>query len=212
MPKRRWGERTRMLVLQLAVGLPAVALIAFNIMHLHSIQRDQVLEAAIQRDSQEMLALTEKHMAARAYELIEAVRKDFPGPDDAVKPALAKLLSSHPYAMYLLLYDERKGMVLVSSPSRQGDPSFKLGTDRFAGMVSSWMAMDGEEVMSEFWRMDKLDGHPYRIFPNVAVTDVGMAYHSVAMFPLSGSDRGRIAIGGIGFDPDYLRTTFFPRS
>ena len=210
MPKRRWGERTRMLVFQLAVGLPAVALIVFNIVHLHSIQRDQVVEAAIQRDSQQMLAITEKHMTARVYELIENVRREFPGPDDAVKPALAKLLASHPYAMYLVLWDEHKGIVVAAAPERQGDPSFKQNTDRFTSMVTGWMGMDGKEVVRALGRLDRITGHPYRVFPNVAVTQSGFGYQTVAIFTLPGISPDRVAVGGIGFDPEYLKNDFFP--
>jgi signal transduction histidine kinase len=208
MPKRRWGERTRMLAFQLAVGLPAIALIVFNIVHLHSIQRDQAIEAAITRDSQQMLAITEKHMATHAYELIEVVRREFPGPDDAVKPALTKLLASHPYAMYLLLYDEHKGIVVVAPPERLGDPSFKQNTDKFANIVVSWMS--GKEVMRQLWDADAANGHPYRFFPSLGPVGTVMPYTTLAVFPLPGVDHSRVALGGIAFDPEYLKSDFFP--
>jgi len=51
-----------MLTLGLAVVLPAAALIYVNFSQLRAFERDKVLEAAIHRDFQEMLAITEKKM------------------------------------------------------------------------------------------------------------------------------------------------------
>jgi electron transfer flavoprotein alpha subunit len=49
---RRWNARSRLLVtLELAVALPASALIVVSVLHLKSIQRDRSVEAAIQREA-----------------------------------------------------------------------------------------------------------------------------------------------------------------
>ena len=55
-----------MLTLGLAVLLPAAALIYVNFSQLRAFERDKVLEAAIHRDFQEMLAITEKKMNKKA--------------------------------------------------------------------------------------------------------------------------------------------------
>ncbi|PYS62609.1 MAG: hypothetical protein DMF76_08705, partial [Acidobacteria bacterium] len=70
-----------MLTLGLAVLLPATALIFVNFLQLRSFDRDKLLEAAIHRDFQERLALTEKKIDKQAYGMIEEARELFPSPD-----------------------------------------------------------------------------------------------------------------------------------
>jgi hypothetical protein len=61
--KRRWNERTRMiLILELAVVLPAAALVILSALHLKTVQSDHGVEAAIQRDFTQFLGISEKHM------------------------------------------------------------------------------------------------------------------------------------------------------
>src|SRR6266851_9556344 len=67
-----------MLTLGLAVVLPAAALIYVNYSQLRTFQRDKVLQAAIHRDFQEMLAITEKNINKKAYTMTEEVRDLFP--------------------------------------------------------------------------------------------------------------------------------------
>ena len=69
------------LTLGLLVVLPAAALIYVNYRQLRDLERDKVLEAAIHRDFQERLALTEKRMNKKVYLMAEEVREMFPSPD-----------------------------------------------------------------------------------------------------------------------------------
>ena len=59
----RWSERLRIMVLMLAVILPAAALIGFGVYHLRNIQRDKAIEAAIQKDYEQTLLIAEKRMS-----------------------------------------------------------------------------------------------------------------------------------------------------
>src|ERR1044072_146575 len=70
-----------MLTLGLAFVLPAAALIYVNFSQLRAFERDKVLEAAIHRDFQEMLAITEKKMNKKAYAMTIDARDLFPSPD-----------------------------------------------------------------------------------------------------------------------------------
>ena len=63
-----------MLTLGLAVLLPAAALIYVNFSQLRTFERDKVLEAAIHRDFQDRLALTEKRINKKAFTLVEEAR------------------------------------------------------------------------------------------------------------------------------------------
>ena len=61
--KRPKNARTRlMLTLQLAVMLPAAVLVILSAWHLKTIQRDRAVEAAIQRDFRQVLAISEKQI------------------------------------------------------------------------------------------------------------------------------------------------------
>ena len=76
--KRRWNERTRLiLTLELAVVLPAAALVILSALHLKSVQREHGFEAAIQREFGQILAISEKQINHRAYELADDARNDF---------------------------------------------------------------------------------------------------------------------------------------
>ena len=82
--RKFWSGNNRfrlMLTLELAVMLPAAALIYLNYHQLKSIERDKVLEAAIHRDFQQMLAISEKQINHKAYTIIEGIRDRFPSPD-----------------------------------------------------------------------------------------------------------------------------------
>src|SRR3982074_1745480 len=70
-----------MLTLGLAVVLPAAALIYVNFRQLRTFERDKVLQAAIHRDFQEMLAITEKKINKQIYTMSEDARNLFPSPD-----------------------------------------------------------------------------------------------------------------------------------
>ena len=59
--KWRLTDRTRtLLTLELAIVLPAAALLGFSIWNLKHIQRSEAIEAAIQRDFSHVLKIAEK--------------------------------------------------------------------------------------------------------------------------------------------------------
>src|SRR3977135_1205700 len=99
-----------MLTLGLAVVLPAAALIYVNFRQLRTFERDKVLEAAIHRDFQEMLAITEKKINKKAYALSEDARNLFPSPDadTATKEKqLDLILAKNPWFSHVFLFDDK---------------------------------------------------------------------------------------------------------
>src|SRR5882724_1966598 len=123
-----------MLTLPLAVVLPAAALIYVNFSQLRAFQRDKVLEAAIHRDFQEMLAITEKKINKKAYAMTEDVRNLFPSPDSDPQEKEKKLdliLAKSPWLSHVFLFDE-KGMLFRSQPQQMGDKYFKAEHERIA--------------------------------------------------------------------------------
>src|SRR5277367_4343323 len=107
--KLRLTDRTRMLLqLELALTLPAVALMAFSIWNLKHIQRDKAIEAAIQRDFSYVLGMAEKKSWIKANQFLEPIRKEFPHPQDKdIKGKLDKILADHPELDYAILYDKK---------------------------------------------------------------------------------------------------------
>ena len=76
------NEKTRLLLtLELAVILPAAALVILSAWHVLHIQRDRAVEAAIQREFSQVLAISEKQINHKAYELVDDVRTEFPAPE-----------------------------------------------------------------------------------------------------------------------------------
>ena len=78
--KKKWlTDRTRLLLtLELAIMLPAAALMLFNFWNLRSIQRDKAIEAAIQLDFIHVLKIAEIKTWTKATDMLSPVRKEFP--------------------------------------------------------------------------------------------------------------------------------------
>src|SRR5215470_19153857 len=101
MKKPFWNVRTKLLLTLGLVVLPAVALILFGFQHLESIERGHAVEAAIQRDFQQMLTIFDKRLSERTYDFVDSARASFPSPEDEnVEQKLDQILTSHPWAIY----------------------------------------------------------------------------------------------------------------
>jgi signal transduction histidine kinase len=211
--KRFWrNNRFRMLLtLELAVMLPAAALIYFNYRHLHSIEHDKVLEATIHRDFQEMLAISEKKINEKAYTVIEAVAKGFPCPDsdtdmDKVKK-LDMILAENPWLARVFLYEPKKGLILRSQPEQMHDKYFREEHERTTAMFGGWLGMENK-MMAEGMRKKK---RHVTWYGGLQKRGYHQVYMNTAFFLLPDVDKERNIIGGATFDPDYLKEAFFPK-
>jgi hypothetical protein len=99
------NERTRLLLtLELAVILPAAALVFLSAWHVLHIQRDRAVEAAIQRDFSQVLAISEKQINQKATDLVDDVRTEFPSPSEAsCSVTLDRILAAHPYVAHIFI-------------------------------------------------------------------------------------------------------------
>ncbi|HYL13012.1 MAG TPA: HAMP domain-containing sensor histidine kinase [Terriglobales bacterium] len=210
MKRKRWNERTRlMLTLELAVVLPAAALIILSVWHLNHIQRDRGVEAAIQRDFSQVLAISEKQMNQRAYELLDDVRADFPAPGEACSATLDKILAAHPYVAHVYVYDPENGLVFRSQPDRLHQAAFRLEAEDLDRMFDAWMKAAYEDFAKELQKGHK-KGKTYFFESNWALRGDKHVYQSAASFLKTDGDSGRKSIGGIVFDAEYLHDRFFP--
>jgi signal transduction histidine kinase len=208
--KRRWSERTRlMLTLELAVVLPAAALVILSAVHLTEIQRDRGVEAAFQRDFNQVLAISEKHINQKAYDLTDDVRSEFPSAGEACVETMDRILATHPYVAHVFVYEPNGRLTFRSQPSRLKDASFRTEGDSLASMTTGWMQVEYKDQVKELGEMSK-KGKPYYFFDNWAPRGDKKLYQSVALFLVPDVTGERKAIGGMAFDAEYLRDQFFP--
>ena len=130
--KRFWSGNKRfrlMLTLELAVMLPAAALIYVNFHHLESIKRDKNVEATIHRDFQYMLSVSEKKINDKIYTMTEEMRDVFPSPDTGTEldkaGKLDLILSKNPVLAHAFLFDAEKGLLFRSQPRQMTDGYFR---------------------------------------------------------------------------------------
>src|SRR5271154_4056692 len=115
--KWRLTDRTRtLLTLELAISLPAAALMGFSIWNLKHIQRDKAIEAAIQRDFSYVLKIAEKKSWEKANDIVTPVRQEFPNPDDGgakIEDKLDHILRENPGLAYAILYDKKNNLLVA---------------------------------------------------------------------------------------------------
>ena len=199
-----------MLTLGLAVLLPAAALIYVNFSQLRTFERDKVLEAAFHRDFQEMLAITEKKINKKAYTMAEEVRDQFPSPD--ADPAekekkLDLILAKNPWMVHAFLFDE-KGLVLRSQPVQMSDKYVREEHERMTESFHGWFGMEGKMLVEMLHKKSR----PINFYPEHTMRAGADAYIATAYFALPQLSTDRVVMGGVIFDPCYLKGTLFPQA
>jgi signal transduction histidine kinase len=201
-----------MLTLQLAVMLPAAVLVILSAWHLKTIQRDRAVEAAIQRDFSQVLAISEKQINHKAYELADDVRGDFPAPREACSETLDRILGSHPYVAHLMLYDPEQGFVIRSQPHHlKNDPGFRSEAENMSKMMEGWWKLEYDEFAKKLSKMEQ-KGTPYYFYGDWMARGDKHVYLSTAIFLRRNKETGKAAIAGITFDADYLQYQFLPQT
>jgi signal transduction histidine kinase len=197
-----------MLTLGLAVVLPAAALIYLNFSQLRAFERNKILEAAIRSDFQELLAITEKNANKKVYGMTEDARNLFPPPEmDPLEKEkkLDQLLAQSPWLAHAFLYDE-EGFVFRSQPNQMDDKYARKEHEQMAEGYPKWFGMEGEELVMSMHKKSR----PINFYPSPAKRSTGEAFMTTALFVLPQLEKDRTVIGGVSFDPCYLKNTFFP--
>jgi signal transduction histidine kinase len=210
--KWRLTERTKtLLTLEVAIVLPAAALMGFSIWNLKHIQRDKAVEAAIQRDFQHVLKIAERKSWHQANDLVTPVRKEFPNPDDGpeVKAKLERLLREHPEYAYAALYDKKNNLLVTRvQPGRDQDQIFCGFTQEDINMLASWLPSEASNTVKHLRKMK--EDEPWGFYGGWTLRGNQHAYWNVAYFIPEGVPQDRVALGIVAFDEDYLRKSFFP--
>ena len=213
--KWRLTDRTRtLLTLELAIVLPAAALMGFSIWNLKHLQHSGGFEAAIQRELSHVLKIAEKKTLHEAIELTTPVRTAFPNPDEdhaAIKAKLDQLLSAHPEFGYALLYDKKNNLLLSRmQPAREHDQQFCLTAQQDINGASSWIPIEAAQMTSHLRAMADKEEEPVNFYGGWGLRDNQPVYWSIAYFVPPGVSKDRTVLGVVSFDPDYVRNTFLP--
>ena len=205
------NERTRLLLtLELAVVLPAAALVILSAWHVLHIQRDRAVEAAIQRDFSQVLAISEKQINQKAYELVDDVRTDFPPPSEACSVTMDRILAAHPYVAHIFVFTPGSGIVFRSQADRlKNESGFRDEADYLSKMYDGWFKIDFPSMSEKLVHLQK-KGAPYMFEAQWVPRGDKKVYQSTALFAVQGEKKGEAAIAGVAFDADYLHDQFFP--
>ncbi|MBV8050563.1 MAG: HAMP domain-containing histidine kinase [Acidobacteriaceae bacterium] len=199
-----------MLTLELAVVLPAAALVFLGVVHLKSVQRDRGIQAAFQRDFNQVLLITEKHLNHRAYELTDEVSDGFPNSGSACSETLDRILAAHPYIAHLFIYDPATGLILRTQPDRLKNPIYRSENEYMVAMFSGWMQIEYKDMVKELEAMSK-KGRRHTF--NDWVPRGDKKVYESGQFFLTGdaSGKGKV-VAGLVFDADYLHDQLFPET
>src|SRR6476620_6836483 len=115
------------LALTLGVGglMTTESIIYVNFNQLRQFQRDKSLEAAIHRDFQELLAITEKRMNKKIFAMAEDVRGSYPTPDCSElekEVKLDEILQKNRYMSDAFLFQD--GDLMLHSQRRNMDDKY----------------------------------------------------------------------------------------
>ena len=196
------------LTLGLAVVLPAAALIYLNFSQLRAFQRDKTLEAAFHRDFQETLAITEKKLNMKVYSTTEAVRQSFPSPDlepDEIAKQLDQLLEKNPELDHAFLFGE-KDAVVRTQPRLRDDADLCVEQDHLEEGYDAWFTKEGKMMVESMNKKPQ----PISFYTEQIKRAGGKAFVTDAYFLLPQLSSDRVVMGGVRFDPAYLKDTLFP--
>jgi signal transduction histidine kinase len=204
--KKAGNTRFRLvLTLSLAVVLPAMTLVYVNFHHVKSIQRDKKVEALIHRDFQYLLSIAAKKINGKAYELTEQAKDAFPSDADSDAEKQSKfdlILARSPWFAHAFLYDAKNGLVL--RPQR-GKVSEREVAD-LERMYSGWLSLEGPYLVEQLRKKPK----PIMWYSGESERSNGPVYVTTAIFTFPQLYGDRTILGGVSFEPNYLKETFFP--
>ncbi len=198
-----------MLLIMLAVILPAAALIIASVMHLRTLQREKEIEAVIQREYSEELAVAEKRIDHRAYKMAEGIQETFPDVDSADE--LDDFLRQHPNVSHAFLWTGKGHLDFESQPDRMEDPEFLDERKMVSSDIEQMFDSESMMYLAKLRRMEA-GGHHVYFTDEMVFKDDKWQYESVVFFTPKGANPEHRALAGFAIDPDYLKNTFFPQA
>jgi len=194
----------------LAVMIPASALILVSAYHLRTIQREKAIEAVIQRDYQQVLAIAEKRIVERAYEMTEEARKEFPDMDHSDR--LEAFLTTHPEIAHAFVWTGKGDLDFQSQSSRMSDPEFIGEGKKISWDLRNWFDEDSKEYISKLKKIEATEGRRVYMTDHWVPRGDKWQYQTLVLFVPQGSTPEHPALSGFIYDTDYLKSTFFPQA
>ena len=211
LPLRPWRKPPPILVFMLAVMLPAAALVIASVAYLRHMQRDKVIEAVIQRDYEQTLAIAEKRIVARAYEVSGKAVKQFPNADQPDQ--LDTFLKNHPNITHAFIWTGKGQMTFRSRPDRMAEPDFQAENKKLAAEFGPWFDLEAEEHFSRIKAAEAADGRNFYMFNETNIPrGERLLYESFTLFIPRGSNPEHPALAGFAYDEDYLKNDLFPQT
>jgi signal transduction histidine kinase len=199
-----------MLVFMLGVMLPAAALIGVGVWHLRTIQREKSIEAVIQREYQQVLAIAEKRIDARAYEIAEEASAKFPDANQGDE--LEAFLASHRDIAHAFLWTGKGHLESQSQPDRMSDPEFVEEGNKFSSMMAHWFDSESNDWIAKLKKIEATEARHVYFTSNWVPRDDKWQYQSLVLFMPRGSTAEHPALAGFVYDTDYLSNKFFPQA
>jgi signal transduction histidine kinase len=114
------------------------------------------------------------------------------------------VLAKSPWLAHVFLFEER-GFVVRSRPEQISDKYIRAEHEHVAENYQ-WFGKEGK-IMADAMRKKT---RPIDIYPAETKRANGPAYMAIAYFVLPQLSTDRIVLGGVCFDPGYLKGTLFP--
>lgn len=187
--------------------LPAAALVLTYFQGLKSLERNKVLEAAIHRDFQEMLAISEKKINEKVYGMVDGVRNQFPTSDESESEKEAKLdqiLSQNPWLAHTFYYDGN--LILRSQSDRMDDKYFCEEHEGMNKMFTGWFGMEGKLLFQQVQKKNR----QVMCYSMPIKRPETPGFITTAFFALPNSSKDHPVLCGALIEPGYLTKEFFP--
>ena len=207
---RRWSGRPRVLLLTLAVMLPAIGLIMVSLYHLRTIQRDKAIEAVLQRNYQQILAIAERRIVERAYDTAEETRAKFPDVDHADE--LDTFLKTHPEIAHAFLWTGKGKLQFRSQSGQMNNPEFNEEGRKLSSMFRNWFDIEAEDVIAKLKRLKATERRHVYFDVNWTARGDKWMYQPYVLFTPGGSTADHPALAGFAYDVEYLKTSFLPQA
>jgi len=205
--RRETNTRFRLvLTLGVAVVLPALTLIFVNFQHVKSIQRDKKVEALIHRDFQYLLSSSAKKISGKAYEMTEQAKDSFPldtDSDDEKRRKLQLILDKSPWFDHAVIFEAKKEAIVQQQRDQTNETELAALTKTYSG----WLGLEGRFLVDQLCKKPK----PIAWFSGESdKPDGSTVYTTTAIFTFPQVAKERTVLGGVSFDPKYLKEKFFP--
>jgi signal transduction histidine kinase len=148
-------------------------------------------------------------MSKKTYAKAEEARDLFPSPDldrQSKEDKLNAVLASCPCFTHAFLFDE-DGFVIQTQPDQEDDKYVRDEHEYLADSYNGWFK--GKEGKQE---VEFINKRPHHIIFSGGQTkrSDGPAYLLTAIFVFPDVAANRVVLGGVSFDPCYMKSNFFP--